>query len=34
MPRETIFGPGDEQPDLTAMQKSVLTLDEERVLRP
>jgi len=34
VPREAIFKPGDEQPDLTAVQKSVLTLDEERVLRP
>ena len=34
MPREAIFKPGNEQPDLAAVQKSVLTLDEERVLRP
>jgi len=34
MPREAIFGPGDEQPDLTAVAKTELTLDEERVLRP
>ena len=34
MPREAIFGPGDEQPDLTVTAKTELTLDEERALRP
>ena len=32
--REAIFGPGDEQPEVPAVQKTELTLDEERVLRP
>jgi len=34
MPREAIFGPNDEIPEIMPESKVELTLDEERVLRP